>query len=63
MGHMIKKIDAEEVAEDRNTAKVWCPDGENFQYIKGCEAHCKKKDRCKQFRDYFEPNLFSGDKL
>jgi hypothetical protein len=30
---MIKKIDAEEVAEDRIAAKVWCPDGENFQYI------------------------------
>jgi hypothetical protein len=51
-------VDAIEGTEDRNTARVWCPEGENFQYIKGCEAHCKKKDRCKPFRDYFEPKLF-----
>jgi len=35
--------------------------GENFQYIKACDPHCKKKAKCKPFRDYFEPRLFSGD--
>ena len=55
---MTKKSDVEEVESDREMAKVWCPEGENFQYIKVCEAHCRKKDRCKPFRDYFEPNLF-----
>jgi hypothetical protein len=55
---MMKKIDAKERTEDRNTAKVWCPDGENFEFIKVCEAQCKKKDRCKPFQDYFEPSLF-----
>ena len=60
---MTNKLAANEDVVDRNTAKIWCPDGENFQYIKVCEAHCKKKDRCKPFRDYFEPRLFSGDKF
>ena len=55
---MANKLDIKEDVEDRNTAKIWCPEGENFQCIKVCEAHCKKKDRCKPFKDYFEPGLF-----
>jgi hypothetical protein len=43
---------------DRNMHKIWCPEVENFNYIDACDAHCKKKDRCKPFRDYFEPKLF-----
>jgi len=55
---MTKKSNVKEDAVDINTAKIWCPEGENFQYIKACYAHCKMKDRCKPFRDYFEPTLF-----
>jgi len=40
MNLMTKKLDVKEDAVDINTAKVWCPDGENFQYMKVCEAHC-----------------------
>ena len=57
---MIKNLDVREDTVDINTAKIWCPDGENFQYIKACDAHCKKKDRCRPFREYFEPSLFSS---
>jgi hypothetical protein len=55
---MTKKLDAEESQSALNTAKIWCPEGENFQYIKVCDVHCQKKDRCNPFRDYFEPKLF-----
>jgi hypothetical protein len=55
---MTKKIVVKEEATDINSATIWCPEGENFQYIKACEAHCKKKDRCKPFRDYLEPKMF-----
>ena len=55
---MTKKLDVKEASVDSDTAKIWCPEGENFQYIKACDAHCKKKDRCKPFREYFEPKLF-----
>ena len=44
--------------EDKESAKIWCPDRENFQYIKVCDSNCKKKQKCSAFRDYFEPILF-----
>jgi hypothetical protein len=56
--HMKKKSDIEETESERNRDTIWCSDGEIFQYIKVCEADCKKKDRCKPFRDYFEPISF-----
>ena len=56
--YMTKQYEVKAGEMDINTAKIWCPDGENFQYIKACDAHCKEKDRCKPFRDYFEPRLF-----
>jgi len=54
---MIKKHDSKQEDTDINTAKIWCPDGENFQYVKACDSGCKKKDKCEAFRDYFEPRL------
>jgi len=54
---MTKKTDVRDYATDINTAKIWCPEGENFQYVKACDAHCKKKDS-RTFKDYFEPKLF-----
>jgi len=56
--YMTEKLVVKEVESDINTAKIWCPEGENFQYIKACDAHCKNKDRCKPFKNYFEPRLF-----
>jgi len=44
--------------QNKDTAKVWCPYRENFQYIKMCDVNCKKKDKCEAFRDYLEPKLF-----
>ena len=43
---------------DKESAKLWCPDRENFQYIKVCDSNCKKKQKCSAFRDYFEPIMF-----
>jgi hypothetical protein len=54
---MTKKTDVRDYATDINTAKVWCPEAESFQYLKVCETGCKKKDRCRTFKDYFEPKL------
>jgi hypothetical protein len=53
-----KKTVVKEDAIDIGSAKIWCPEGENFQYIKACDAHCKRKNRCRPFREYFEPKLF-----
>jgi hypothetical protein len=43
---------------DKESAKIWCPDRENFQYIKVCDSNCKKKQKCSALRDYLEPILF-----
>jgi hypothetical protein len=51
------KIIGEE-SNDKDKAKIWCADRENFQYIKACKVHCRKKSICQAFRDYFEPKLF-----
>jgi hypothetical protein len=55
---MGKKPDKKQDNQDKNTVKIWCPDRENFQYIKVCDMNCKKKTTCEAFRDYFEPKLF-----
>jgi len=54
---MAKNLDVKEEAIEIDTAKVWCPEAESFQYLKVCEAGCKKKDRCRTFKDYIEPKL------
>jgi hypothetical protein len=38
--------------------KIWCDEKEGFQYIKACESNCKKKNKCKAFKNYLEPGLF-----
>jgi hypothetical protein len=55
-----KKHDSKQEDTDKNIAKIWCPDGENFQYVKVCDSGCKKKDKCEAFRDYVEPGLFQS---
>jgi len=37
--------------------KIWCPDGEHYQYVEGCEAGCKKSTRCQAYADYREPKF------
>jgi len=56
--YMPKKLTTKQDNPDKTIAKIWCPDGEKFQYIKVCDSHCKKKDKCLAFRDYLEPKLF-----
>jgi hypothetical protein len=53
-----KDPDSNQGNPDQNKAKIWCPDRENFQYIKVCDSNCKKKQKCSAFRAYFEPGLF-----
>jgi len=55
---MKKNLESEQNTRDKNILKIWCPDRENFQYIKVCDSTCKKKDKCEAFRDYREPKLF-----
>lgn len=38
--------------------KIWCDKKEGFQYISACESNCKKKMRCKAYRNYLEPRLY-----
>jgi hypothetical protein len=44
---MTEKVAVKEDASDIDTAKIWCPERGNFQYVKACDADCKKKDRCR----------------
>jgi len=55
---MGKKPEEKQDIQDENNAKIWCPDRENFQYVKVCDMNCKKKDKCEAFRNYVEPKLF-----
>jgi hypothetical protein len=55
---MANKTHVPEAAQDINTAQVWCPEAENFQYVKVCQADCTKKNRCRTFKDYLEPKMF-----
>ncbi len=55
---MQKKLMTKQDNQDKTAAKIWCPDGEKFQYIKVCGSHCKKRDKCLVFREYLEPKLF-----
>lgn len=55
---MPKKIEHIEDKIKIETNKIWCDEREGFQYIKACESNCKKKNRCKTFRNYLEPRLY-----
>ena len=54
----VKKNDSKHDNQNKNIVMIWCPHGENFQYIKVCGSNCKKKDKCEPFKDYLEPKLF-----
>jgi len=54
----LHRDDKSDTNKNINTNIIWCPEGENFQYVKACEKNCRKKGRCKAFRDHFEPKLF-----
>ncbi|HMK50421.1 MAG TPA: hypothetical protein VK435_10240 [Thermodesulfovibrionales bacterium] len=55
---MAKKSEKKEIARDPDINKIWCPARECIQYVKACEANCKKKRTCLSYRDYLEPKLF-----
>jgi len=55
---MAKKPDTEQDSQAKGPDKIWCPYREGFRYIKACISNCKKKEKCKTFRDYREPRLF-----
>jgi len=41
----------------KNTDKIWCPEWEQFRYVRVCNVSCKKITRCKAYADYREPRL------
>ena len=43
--------------QNKNTDKIWCPEGEHYQHVEGCMASCKKLNRCEAYSDYREPKL------
>jgi hypothetical protein len=53
-----KKPDPAQDSQAKGTDKIWCPYREGFRYIKACISNCKKKEKCKTFREYREPRLF-----
>ena len=55
---MGKKQVKKEVEREPDTSKIWCPDRECIQYVKACQANCKKKSNCVSYKDYIEPRLF-----
>jgi hypothetical protein len=55
---MADKLDSKQDYLNKNIVKIWCPDRDNFQCIKVCDSNCKKKYKCKAFRDYSLPKLF-----
>ena len=53
-----KKPNIEQDSQSAVADKIWCPFREGFRYIKACISNCKKKEKCRTFRDYREPRLF-----
>jgi hypothetical protein len=55
---MSKKGNDKITEQPGDIQKIWCPDREGFQYITACLSNCKKKEKCKAFRNYREPQMF-----
>jgi len=55
---MAKKPDVKQDDKGEKIKRIWCPDRESFQYISACSLNCRKKDRCRAWKDYLEPKLF-----
>jgi len=47
----------EREGQDRNTDKLWCPEGGRYQYVEVCRASCKKPHKCAAYAEYREPKL------
>jgi len=43
--------------QNKNTDKIWCPEGGRYQYVEVCKASCKKFHRCEAYAEYREPRL------
>jgi hypothetical protein len=41
----------------KNTDKIWCPEGGQYKYVEVCEASCKKKNKCEAYAEYREPRF------
>jgi len=52
-----KSLHEESKGQDKNTDKIWCPEGGRYQYVEVCRASCKKIHRCEAYADYREPKL------
>jgi len=54
---MPKKFENTQDKLKTDVNKIWCDEREGFQYIKACESNCKKRYKCKAYRNYLEPKL------
>ncbi len=54
----MKKIKDKSLKQSEDNKKIWCDDSGSFRYVKACVVNCRKKQRCKAFRNYIEPTLF-----
>jgi hypothetical protein len=58
---IVKKTDRslheEGKGQNKNTNKIWCPEGGRYQYVEVCRVSCKKIQRCEAYADYREPKL------
>ena len=43
--------------QNKNTDKIWCPEGGRYQYVEVCEASCRKPHKCAAYAEYREPKL------
>jgi hypothetical protein len=60
-GLIVKKphrpLDEESKGQDKNTDKLWSPEGGRYQYVEVCKASCKKPHKCEAYAEYREPKL------
>jgi hypothetical protein len=53
----LRSLHEEGRTQERNTDKIWCPEGGRYQYVEVCRASCKKLHRCDAYAGYREPKL------
>ncbi len=52
-----KALPKEPDADKKTPDKIWCPEGEHYQYVEVCKTSCKKMAVCEAYGDYREPRL------
>jgi hypothetical protein len=53
---MADKLDGKQDYLNKNITKIWCPDRDNFQYIKVCDSNCKKNTNVRHLKIILNQN-------